>query len=223
MLGANIAWTFLLGKRLYGALYRYGILFILGKIVPMFQVSPPALSWPLAGQLCLDMFLFSVLLPLILSFLTTITLRYRHGFPKTEIVFRKPTSATVANIVSHPKEKRDSYLNDILLRSVDPEEIKQPTWGMPWDEWSIDFRAMAAAYEAEKNGTISRDAWELSVWMKMKEGWTVIEHGRVSDPLSQTGMMEKLQVSIASFHIARAYRGLSANSLPWANDTYLLR
>jgi len=196
MLGANIAWTFLLGKRSYGALYRYGILFALGKILPMRQVPPPVLNWPLAGHLCLDMFLFSLFLPLIFSFFFIITLRYRHGFPKTEIVFRKPTQATVANIVSQPPEKRDSYLNDILRRSVDPEEIKQQTWGMPWDEWTIDSRAMAAAYEAEKNGIISRDAWELSVWMKMNDGWTVIEHGKASNPLSQVGMMEKLQVSM---------------------------
>ncbi|KAJ8592375.1 hypothetical protein M405DRAFT_733397 [Rhizopogon salebrosus TDB-379] len=193
MLGANIAWTFLLGKRLYGALYRYGVLFTLGKIMPTLQVSPPALNWPLAGQLCLDVFLFSVLLPLLLHFFSILTLRYRHGFPKPEIVFRKPTSATVANIVSQPPEKRDSYMSDILRRAVDPEELNQPTWGMPWDEWTIDSRAMAAAYNAEKNGTISMDAWELSVWMKMKEGWTVIEQGKANNPLSQVGMMEKLQ------------------------------
>lgn len=193
MLGANIAWVFLLGKRSYGALYRYGVLFILGKMIPILKVSPPPLTWSLAGQLCLDVFLLSVLLPLIFNFFSTTTLRYHHGFPKTEIVFRKPTPATVANIVSQPQEKRDSYLNDILRHAVDPKEIKQQTWGMPWDEWIIDSRATAAAYEAEKNGTISRDAWELSVWMKMKEGWTVIEHGKVSDPLSQVGMMEKLQ------------------------------
>ena len=223
MLGANIAWTFLLGKRLYGALYRYGVLYILGKMIPIFKASPPPLSWSLAGHLCLDGFLFAVLLPLILDFVSAITLRYHHGFPKTEIVFRRPTSATVANIVSQPQEKRDSYLNDILLRAVDPEEIKQLTWGMPWDEWIMDTRAMAAAYEAEKNGIISRDAWELSVWMKMKEGWTVIEHGKVSDPLSQVGMMEKLQVRKASFDIARAHNGLSANSLLWENDTYSVK
>ncbi|KAG1733727.1 hypothetical protein EDB19DRAFT_1208988 [Suillus lakei] len=193
MLGANLAWSFLLGKRIYGALYRYGILFTLGKILPIFKAPPPLVNWPLAGQLCLDIFLLLVLLPLINNFISVMTLRYHHGFPKSEIVFRKPSSATVANIVSQPPEKRDSYMNDILRRAVDPEELKQPTWGMPWDEWTMDFRAMAVAYEAEKKGLISRDAWELSVWMKMKEGWTVIEHGKVSDPLSQVGMMEKLQ------------------------------
>lgn len=193
MLGANLAWSFLLGKRIYGALYRYGILFILGKISPILKVPPPAVNWPLAGQLCLDIFLLSVLLPLIKNFISVMTLRYHHGFQKSEIVFRKPSSATVANIVSQPPDKRDSYMNDVLRRAIDPEEFKQPTWGMPWDEWTMDFRAMAVAYEAEKKGLISRDAWELSVWMKMKEGWTVIEHGKVSDPLGQVGMMEKLQ------------------------------
>jgi hypothetical protein len=94
---------------------------------------------------------------------------------------------------------------------------------MPWDEWTIDFRAMAVAYEAEKKGLISRDAWELSVWMKMKDGWTVIEHGKVSNPLSQFGMMEKLQVRQVSSYVAYTYDVLSANSLLWANDTCLLR
>ncbi|KAG1853824.1 hypothetical protein C8R48DRAFT_722466 [Suillus tomentosus] len=193
MLGANLAWSFLIGKRIYGALYRYGVLFILGKISPIFKAPPPAVNWPLAGQLCLDMFMLSVLLPLINNFISIIKLRYRHGFPKSEIVFRKPSSATVANILSQSLEKRDSYLKDLLRRAVDPEEFNQPTWGMPWDEWTIDFLAMGVADEAEKKGLISRDAWELSVWMKMKEGWTVIEHGKVSNPLSQVGMMEKLQ------------------------------
>ncbi|KAG1718721.1 uncharacterized protein EDB91DRAFT_560101 [Suillus paluster] len=198
MMGANIAWSFLLGKRVHGALYRYGIQFILGKMLPMPKVSPPVVNWPLAGQLCLDIFLLAVLLPLIQNFISVIKLRYHHGFPKSEIVFRKPTPATVANIVSEPQDKRDSYMNDILRRAVDPEEFKHPTWGMPWDEWTMDFRAMAAAYEAEKKGIISRDAWELSVWMKMKEGWTVIEHGKVSNPLSQVGMMEKLQYKLTA-------------------------
>jgi hypothetical protein len=193
MLGANLVWSLLLIKRIYGALYRYGILFILGKISPIVMAPPPAVNWPLAGQLCLDVFLLSVLLPLISNFISVVKLRYYHGFPKSEIIFRKPSSATVANIVSQPPDQRDSYMNDILRRAVDPEEFKQPTWGMPWDEWIMDFRAMAIAYEAEKKGLISRDAWELSVWMKMKDGWTVIEHGKVSNPLSQVGMMEKLQ------------------------------
>lgn len=193
MLGSNVAWSFLLGRRIYGALYRYGILFILGKMLPMPKAPTPAVNWLLAGQLCLDIFLLSVLLPLINNFISIMTLRYYHGFPKSEIVFRKPTAATVANIVSQPQDKRDSYMNEILRHAVDPEEFNQPSWGMPWDEWTMDFRVMAAAYEAEKKGMISRDAWELSVWMKMKEGWTVIEHGKVSDPLSQAGMMEKLQ------------------------------
>lgn len=193
MLSANLAWFFLLGKRTYGALYRYGILFILGKVLPILKAPPPAVNWPLAGQLCLDIFLLSVLLPLVNNFISVVKLRYYHGFQKSDIVFRKPSSATVANIVSQPPDKRDSYMNDILRRAVDPEEFKQSTWGMPWDEWTVDFRAMAVAYEAEKKGLISRDAWELSVFMKTKDGWTVIEHGKVSDPLSQVGMMDKLQ------------------------------
>jgi hypothetical protein len=223
LLGANLAWSFLIGKRIYGALYRYGILFILGKISPLFSAPSPVVNWPLAGQACLDIFLLSVLLPLITSFISVMKLRYHHGFPKSEIVFRKPSSATVANILSQPQDKRDSYMNDLLRRAVDPEEFKQPTWGMPWEEWVTDFRAMAVAYEAEKKGLISRDAWELSVWMKMKEGWTVIEHGKVSDPLSQVGMMDKLQVRKLSSYVAHAYDDLSTNSLPWANDTCLLR
>ncbi|KAG1753052.1 hypothetical protein EDD22DRAFT_957594 [Suillus occidentalis] len=177
MLGANLAWSFLLGKRIYGALYRYGILFIIGKISPILKAPPPTVNWPLVGQLCLDIFILSVLLPLINNFISVVKLRYYHGFPESEIIFRKPSSATVANIVSQPPDKRDSYMNDILRRAVDPEEFKQPTWGMPWDEWTIDFRAMAVAYEAEKKGLISRDAWELSS----------------CNPLSQVGMMEKLQ------------------------------
>ncbi|KAG2151126.1 uncharacterized protein EDB93DRAFT_1249614 [Suillus bovinus] len=193
MLGANLAWSSLLAKRAYGALYRYGILFILGKISPILETPPPAVNWPLAGQLCLDIFLLSVLLPLMNNFVSVAKLRYHHGFPKSEIIFRKPSSATVANILIQPPEKRDDYMNDILRRAVDPEEFKQPTWGMPWDEWVMDFRAMGVAYEADKKGLISIDVWKLGVWMKMKDGWTVIEHGKAGHPLSQAGMMEKLQ------------------------------
>lgn len=73
----------------------------------------------------------------------------------------------------------------------------QPTWGMPWDDFTLDHCAMAAAYEMETNGTISRDVWELGVWMKA--GWTVV------DLTNQVGFMEKLQVRKVSFYVAHTY------------------
>jgi hypothetical protein len=65
---ANIVWTFLLDKRLYGALYRYGVLSIIGKMISMRKVPSPALSWSLGVQLRLDIFLFSMLIPSVLNF-----------------------------------------------------------------------------------------------------------------------------------------------------------
>ncbi|KAH7913635.1 hypothetical protein BJ138DRAFT_1133957 [Hygrophoropsis aurantiaca] len=189
LLGLNVASVALLLKRAYGGFYRYGILFLLGKLVGKSGAVPPVLGLPFAGQLCLDLFIFLFLLPIIYFFITgPALLRYHHGYPQPEIVFRKLTTSTLASILATSADKRDAYLGELLRRGVEPTELKQPLYGMPWEEWEINYPAMRAAHDS----AIKADTWKLAVWMKMKEGWTVVDHGKKDDPQAFSGMMEKL-------------------------------
>lgn len=192
----NVLWSFLLIRRTLGGLRRYGVLFVISKMFPLPNAPAPRTDKALLGNLFLDFLIFSVLVPIVLDFLYGVaTLRLRYGFPEEEIVFRKLTPATIGNIAAELPEKRDSFLKELLQRAVDSEEIKQMSFGMPWEEWAYDYTAMAAACDSSKDGTIGSKTWERSVWMKMKEGWTVIQHGKGKDYKTQLGMMEKLQVS----------------------------
>lgn len=188
---------FLLVRRILGGLSRYGVLYLLGKLVSKSSApaQPPHADKWLFGNILLDLFIFSVLVPIVLDFVTGLaTLRFRYGFPREEIVFRRPTLTTKIHIAIEEPEKRDAYLRNMLQRAVDREEMKQPKFGMPWEEWAYDYRAMAAACEASKRGTVHSNTWELSVWMKMTNGWSVIQHGQEDDYETQVGMLEKLRV-----------------------------
>lgn len=193
----NITFFFLLVRRILGGLSRYGVLYLLGKLVPESSApaQPPHADKWLFGNILFDLFIFSVLIPTVLDFVTGLaTLRFRYGFPREEIVFRMPTLTTKINIALEEPEKRDAHLRNLLQRAVDREQIKQPKFGMPWEEWAYDYRAMAAACEASKRGTVRSNTWELSVWMKMTDGWSVIQHGQEDDYNAQVGMLEKLRV-----------------------------
>ncbi|KAI6013058.1 hypothetical protein BKA83DRAFT_4362562 [Pisolithus microcarpus] len=195
LLGVNLSFTFLLLRRMYSGLYRYGILFAISKVVPSSSNLPaPTLDWALLGNMLLDLCIFSVLVPLVLDFARGLaTLRLRYGFPKREVVFRKPTPTTMINIAAEASQKQDAFLKDLLQRAVDPEEIKAMNFGMPWEEWAYDYKAMAAAYEADKNGSIKSQTWDLSTWIKINSGWSVIQHNGEVDYQTKLGMMEKLK------------------------------
>ncbi|KAG6334448.1 hypothetical protein ID866_4649 [Astraeus odoratus] len=194
LLAVNLLFSFLLVRRIYGGLYRYGILFLASKIVPMSNTLAFRMDTALIGNFLLDLFIFSILLPIVLDFAKGIaTLRLRYGFPQEEIIFRKLTPSAIATIAAATPEKKDKLLKDLLTRAVDPEEMKQIAFGMPWEEWAYDYHAMAAAHKASKEDVVSPKTWELSVWMKMGERWTVIQHGREEDYTTQVGMMEKLR------------------------------
>lgn len=195
LLGMNLVWSFLLARRVYRGLSRYGVWFAISKLAPGWSATAPAFNRALLGNIFLDFFIFIVLVPMIRDFLSGVAvLRLRHGFPREEIIFRKPSESTVANIVSEAPEKRDAFMKDLLRRAVDPEEMKQAIFGLPWEEWAYDYKAMAAVCELDKNGVISAQTWELCVWMKMKDGWTAVEQGREVETQNQTGMMEKMRV-----------------------------
>jgi hypothetical protein len=191
----NLIWSFLLIRRAYGGLSRYGVWSALGKLVPEWGAAAPNLDKALLGNIVMDLFVFLILVPIVRGFLGVAMMRFRHGFPQQEIIFRKPSQSTIANIVSEAPEKRDAYTKELLRRAVDLEEMKQVAFGMPWEEWMYDYKAMAAAYESDMKGVIGAKTWETCVWMKMKDGWTAIEQGKEIDFQSQVGMMEKLRVS----------------------------
>ncbi|KAL4071667.1 hypothetical protein V8B97DRAFT_420893 [Scleroderma yunnanense] len=193
LLGVNTAFALVLVHRILGGLSRYGIWFLLGKLVPLLSHSPPRLGKALFGNIILDIVIFAILVPVILDFVTLATLRFRHGFPQEEIVFRKPTMTTRVNIAVEAPEKRDVFLKALLDRAVDPETIKQMKFGMPWEAWAYDYRAMAAACEASKQGTIQPNTWQLSVWMRLKNEWSVIQHGQEEDYETRLGMMDTLK------------------------------
>ncbi|KAH7882091.1 hypothetical protein F5I97DRAFT_1939563 [Phlebopus sp. FC_14] len=194
VLAMNISYTFLLVRRAYGALSLYGVRFLLGKVVPVLAAPAPSLNKALFGNLTLDLFLFLIFGPLVYEFVTGIAmLRYLYGFPQEEIVFRKLTQATIADVLSKSQEKRDTHLQELLQLAIDPEEMKEFPLGLPWEQWAYDYNAMASACKMEKEGKISAKTWELSIWMKMKDGWTVVEPGKSVNPLYQVGMMEKLK------------------------------
>lgn len=174
---------------------RYGVWFAIGKLVPKWTATAPSFNRGLLGNIVLDLFIFLILVPMIRDFVSGIaTLRYRHGFPQEEVIFRKPSESTIANIVSEAPEKRDAFMKDLLRRAVDPEELKQTIFGLPWEEWAYDYKAMLAAYELDKKGVINAKTWELCVWMKMKDGWTAVEQGKENDIQNQIGMMDKMRV-----------------------------
>ncbi|KAF9228189.1 hypothetical protein BS17DRAFT_813137 [Gyrodon lividus] len=194
LLAINLIWLFLLVRRACGALSRYGAWFVLGKFVPEWGAAAPSLDKAFLGNIAMDLFVFLILVPIVRDFLSDVAMmRLRHGFPQQEIIFRKPSPSTIANIISEAPEKRDAYMKELLCRAVHPEEMKQVAFGMPWEEWTYDHKAMAAAWESDKKGVINAKTWELCVWMKMKDGWTAIEQGKEIDPQNQVGMMEKLR------------------------------
>lgn len=226
LLGMNLVWSFLLTRRVYRGLSRYGVWFAIGKLAPRWSATAPGFNMALLGNIILDFFIFMILVPMIRDFLSGVAvLRFRHGFPQEEVIFRKPSESTVANIVSEAPEKRDTFTKDLLRRAVDPEEMKQATFGLPWEEWAYDYRAMADAHELDKKGVISAKTWELCVWMKMKDGWTAVEQGKEDDMQNQAGMMEKMRVwSLAGhnwgFHSSACNRIVYA---PWARYTFFSR
>ncbi|KAG9308684.1 hypothetical protein JVU11DRAFT_11641 [Chiua virens] len=192
--GMNILWSLLLTRRVYGGLSRYGVRFVVGQLVPQWIAPAPAFDMTLLGNAILDFFIFMVLIPIVRDFLTGVaTLRLRHGFPREEIIFRKPSESTVANIVSEGPEKRDAYMKELLRRAVDPEEMKQAAFGLPWEEWAYDYKATAAACELDKKGVIDAKTWELCVWMKIEGGWTAVEQGKEAEMQNQIGMMQKMR------------------------------
>lgn len=195
LVGMNLAWSFLLIRRVYRGMSRYGVWFAIGKLVPKWSATPPNFHMALLGNVILDLFIFLILVPMIRDFVTgVVALRFCHGFPQEEIIFRKPSESTVANIVSEAPEKRDAFMKDLLRRVVDPDEMKHATFGLPWEEWAYDYKVMAAACELDKKGVINAKTWELCVWMKMKDGWTVVEQGKEQDMQNQVGMMDKMRV-----------------------------
>ncbi|KIK92463.1 hypothetical protein PAXRUDRAFT_829931 [Paxillus rubicundulus Ve08.2h10] len=194
LLGMNVIWSFLLIRRAHGGLSRYGVW---SALVSEWGAVAPNLDKALLGNIVMDLFIFLILVPIVRGFLGgVVMMRFRHGFPQQEIIFRKPSQSTIANIVSEAPEKRDAYMNELLRRAVDPEEMKQAAFGMPWEEWSYDYKAMAAACELDKKGVISAKTWEICVWMKMEDGWTAIEQGKEMDIQSQVGMMENLRTRL---------------------------
>ena len=195
LLGLNLVWSLLLARRAYRGMSRYGAWFALGKLVPWGSGTAPHFDMALIGNIVLDLFIFVVLVPILRDFLYGVALlRFRHGFPPEEIIFRKPSESTIANIVSGAPEKRDAFMKDLLRRAVDPEEMKHSAFGLPWEEWTYDYSAIAAAHELDKIGVISAKTWELCVWMKMEDGWTAVEQGKEADMQHQIGMMEKMRV-----------------------------
>lgn len=195
LVGMNMLWSILIVRRLYRGMHRYGVWFVVGKLVPRWSATAPDLNVALLGHIVMDLFIFLILVPIVRDFLGGVaTLRLRHGFPREEIVFRKPSESTIANIVSEAPEKRDAFMKDLLRRAVDPEEMKQAAFGLPWEEWTYDYQAMAAACELDKEGVINAKTWDLCVWMKMQDGWAAVEQGKEDDMLNQIGMMEKLRV-----------------------------
>ncbi|KAH0833901.1 hypothetical protein J3R83DRAFT_11084 [Lanmaoa asiatica] len=201
LVGMNLVWSFLLIRRVYRGLSRYGVWFAIGKLVPKWSATAPGFDMALLGNILLDLFIFMILTPMIRDFVTGVaTLRFRHGFPQEEIIFRKPSESTIANIVSEAPEKRDVFMKDLLRRAVDPKEMEQAAFGLPWEEWAYDYIAMAAACELNKKGVINAKTWELCVWMKMNDGWTAIEQGKEDDMQNQIGMMNKMRVwSLAGY------------------------
>ncbi|KAI6037866.1 hypothetical protein EDC04DRAFT_3114053 [Pisolithus marmoratus] len=196
LLGVNLSFVFLLLRRIYGGLYRYGVLFAISKVVvPLsFNVPAPTLGWALLGNILLDLFIFVVITPIVLDFVRGLAmLRFRYGFPKEEVVFRKPTPATMVNIATEASQKKDALLKDLLQRAVSPEEMKQMNFGMPWEEWAYDYKAMAAACEANKDGTITYKTWDVSTWIRMKTKWSVIQHNGEVDYDMKLGMMQRLK------------------------------
>lgn len=201
LVGMNLVWSFLLMKRAYGGMHRYGVWFVIGKLAPKWIASAPDFNVALLGHVLMDLFIFLVLVPIIRDFIGGVaTLRFRYGFPQEEIIFRKLSQSTIANVVSEAPEKRDSFMKDLLRRAVDPEEMKQPAFGLPWEEWAYDYKAMAVACELDKKGVINAKTWELCVWMKTKDGWTAVEQGKEDEMQNQIGMMEKMRVwSLAGY------------------------
>jgi len=224
--GMNLIWSFLLIRRVYRGMYRYGVWFAIGKLSPRWSATAPDFNVALLGNTILDLFIFLILVPIIRDFIGGVAiLRFRHGFPQEEVIFRKPSESTIANIVSEAPEKRDAFVKDLLRRAVDPREIKQATFGLPWEEWAYDYRAMAAACELVKEGVISAETWELCVWMKMKDGWTAVEQGKEDDVQNQIGMMEKMRVlSLVACDLVFAH-GLYYRivCMRWASYTFSTR
>ncbi|KAF8438367.1 hypothetical protein L210DRAFT_3504819 [Boletus edulis BED1] len=197
LVGINLVWSALLSRRLYRGMYRYGVWFLVGKLAPRWNATAPDFNVALLGHILLDIFVFLILVPIIRDFVGGVAiLRFHHGFPQKEIIFRKPSASTVANIVSEAPEKRDAFLKDLLRRAVDPEEMKHAAFGLPWEEWIYDYRAMAAACELNEKKVIDAKTWELCVWMKMKDGWTAVEQGKEGDIQNQIGMMDKMKVRL---------------------------
>lgn len=195
LVGMNLAWSCLLIRRIYRGVSRYGMWFAIGKLVPKWSSTAPDFHMALLGNIVLDFFIFVILVPMIRDFISGVaTLRFRHGFPQEEIVFRKLNDSTMTNMALEAPEKRDATMKDLLRRAVDPEEMKHATFDLPWEEWAYDYKAMAAACELDKKGVINAKTWEVCVWMKMKDGWTAVDQGKEDDMQNQLGMMEKMRV-----------------------------
>lgn len=170
-------------------------MFAISQVVPLSSEVPvPTLGWALLGNILLDLFIFVILLPIVLDFTRGPAMfRLRYGFPQEEVVFRRPTLTTMVNIAAQAPQKKDTFLKDLLRRAVDPEEMNEINFGLPWEEWAYDYKAMAAACEANKNGTISSKTWDVSTWIKMKSAWSVIQQNSEVDYEMKLGMMEKLK------------------------------
>ncbi|EGO03030.1 hypothetical protein SERLA73DRAFT_176536 [Serpula lacrymans var. lacrymans S7.3] len=185
----NVVWSILLARRIIYGVSRYGIAFLYSRMMSRPAAPPSMPLTTLAGHVCVDIFLFFVLWPTVYDFVTGLAmLRLQHKFPHPEIVFRKPSSATVANIVVQPDVQRNAYIDEVLRRAIDPAD-----YGMPWDEWLVDHRAMSAANALAKTGEIKPETWKLTVWMKMKDGWVTLEQWRKQSAQVTTGMMDLLK------------------------------
>ncbi|KAI6003211.1 hypothetical protein F5J12DRAFT_943949 [Pisolithus orientalis] len=186
LLGINLCFAFILLRRTYGGLCRYGILFAISQVFPLpFEVTAPALGWALLGNILLDLFIFVTLFPIVLDFTRGPAMfRLRYGFPQEEVVFRRPTLTTMVNIAAQAPQKKDTFLKDLLRRAVDPEEMNEINFGFPWEEWAYDYKA---------NDSCVSKTWDVSTWIKMKSAWSVIQQNSEVDYEMKLGMMEKLK------------------------------
>ncbi|KAL0949008.1 hypothetical protein HGRIS_009107 [Hohenbuehelia grisea] len=135
-----------------------------------------------------DIFLWKSIAPLLMRFATGhLWLRLRWGFRPTEIVFRQPSGWRAmmmqASAGSRSVEENRKALTESVMKAIDPGFLASNVgYNTRKDIWVLEYVATCAAYSLLAKGEVEEQLFEVSVWERQEDGWTVWEAWRLFDP-----------------------------------------
>jgi len=145
---------------------------------PIFSKAKPTPWYWIFVHLCIDSLLYTNVWPVVYKFFAGyLWFRLRYGFREIEIIFRTPTGESRALLANLPDDQRETEYTNKLYRAIDQNLVYQCSSYITQSDnlWVLEYEAPLEAHARAKSGDIDIKKWDLSVWQKPGEDWTVWE------------------------------------------------